>query len=211
MYIYNVTTNIEEALHVQWLHYMNHTHIPNMLATGKIVKAKMCKVMVKEQMGGITYSVQYTLQDLHTLQRFLKEDKDRLLEDAQKRFGNGSVSFDTQLEVIGGQQHKTSRPIIETLFAYGTLQDRATQNEIFGRALIGQADKLFGFRIADHKIEGTFAIIVASQKTADFAVGTAYSVTLPELYAADRYEGDSYRRVPVQLASGITAWAYTGN
>ena len=61
MYIYNVTTNIDEAAHDQWLEWMNKTHIPEVLATGKFLNAKMCRVLIEEEMGGRTYSVQFTV------------------------------------------------------------------------------------------------------------------------------------------------------
>ena len=56
MYIYNVTINVENAIHLQWLDWMKNSHIPAMLATNKFSKALMTKVMVEEEMGGITYS-----------------------------------------------------------------------------------------------------------------------------------------------------------
>ena len=66
MYIYNVTINIEESVHNQWLRWMKETHIPDVLATGKFFNAKMCKVLVEEEMGGVTYSIQYTTTDKKT-------------------------------------------------------------------------------------------------------------------------------------------------
>ena len=60
MYIYNVTTNIDETVHEQWVSWMQEVHIPEMLATGKFNSAKMCRVLIEEEMGGFTYSVQYT-------------------------------------------------------------------------------------------------------------------------------------------------------
>ena len=78
MYIYNVTINIEEEVHDEWLDWMKNEHIPDMLATGKFSKALMTKVLVDEEMGGITYSVQYTTQSKDTLQRYYNEDAGRL-------------------------------------------------------------------------------------------------------------------------------------
>ena len=46
MYIYNVTINVENAIHLQWLDWMKNSHIPAMLATNKFSKALMTKVMV---------------------------------------------------------------------------------------------------------------------------------------------------------------------
>lgn len=100
MYIYNVTINIEESAHNQWLQWMKETHIPDMLATGKFSKAKMCKVLVEEEMGGLTYSVQYTTADKDTLDRYYKEDADRLRQDITKRFAGKFVAFRTELEIV---------------------------------------------------------------------------------------------------------------
>ena len=100
MYIYNVTTNIENAVHDQWLQWMKETHIPDMLATGKFLSAKMCKVLVEEEMGGMTYSVQFTTANKETLQSYYDQDASRVREDALKRFPNQFVSFRTELEVV---------------------------------------------------------------------------------------------------------------
>ena len=58
MIIYNVTINIDESVHDKWLKWMRETHIPEVLETGKFLKAKMAKVLVEEEMGGITYYIQ---------------------------------------------------------------------------------------------------------------------------------------------------------
>ena len=66
MYIYNVTINIDDSAHKDWLKWMVDKHIPDMLATGKFLSAKMCKVLVDEEMGGTTYSIQYKTCLLYT-------------------------------------------------------------------------------------------------------------------------------------------------
>jgi hypothetical protein len=100
MYIYNVTTNIQDAVHDQWLIWMKETHIPDMLATGKFLSAKMCAVLVEEDMGGTTYSVQVTTVDTKTLEAYYEVDAPRLRQDALKLFANQFVSFRTELKVI---------------------------------------------------------------------------------------------------------------
>ncbi|WP_421810633.1 DUF4286 family protein [Flagellimonas sp.] len=103
MIIYNVTINIEESVHDEWLSWMQDKHLPDMLATGKFTHAKMVKVLVEEDMGGVTYSVQYTTKDKQTLESYYREDADRLRADAQKLFPNKFVAFRTELEVISQQ------------------------------------------------------------------------------------------------------------
>ncbi len=100
MYIYNVTTNIDESVHDEWIQWMKEIHIPDVLATGKFLNAKMSKVLMEEEMGGITYSVQFTTINRETLEKYYAEDAPILREDALKRFPNKFVSFRTELEII---------------------------------------------------------------------------------------------------------------
>lgn len=103
MLIYNVTINIDKSVHDEWLLWMRDKHLPDMLATGKFTHAKMVKVLVEEDMGGVTYSIQYTTKDRQTLELYYKEDAERLRGDAQKLFSNKFVAFRTELEVISQQ------------------------------------------------------------------------------------------------------------
>ncbi len=100
MYIYNVTINVEETIVSNWLSWMKETHIPKMLATGKFSKALMTKVLVEEEMGGITYSVQYTTDSKATLQKYYEEDAEKMRSDGSKRFAGKFVAFRTELEII---------------------------------------------------------------------------------------------------------------
>ncbi|QNJ97690.1 DUF4286 family protein [Constantimarinum furrinae] len=99
MYIYNVTINIENSVHDQWLEWMKSEHIPAMLDTGKFSKALMTKVQVEEEMGGVTYSIQYRTDSKETLQRYYEENADELR--AQSRVFEGKfVAFRTELEIV---------------------------------------------------------------------------------------------------------------
>ncbi|WP_103069743.1 DUF4286 family protein [Aquimarina sediminis] len=102
MYIYNVTINIEETIHDEWLNWMNEEHIPDMLATGKFSKALMTKVLIEEEMGGITYSVQYTTNSKETLQKYYDQDADQLRAKSN-RFAGKFVAFRTELEIVSEQ------------------------------------------------------------------------------------------------------------
>lgn len=102
MYIYNVTINIDETIHNEWLEWMKSKHIPDMLATGKFSKALMTRVLVEEEMGGMTYSVQYTTKTKAILQQYYAEDANRLRADS-KRFEGKFVAFRTELEIVSEQ------------------------------------------------------------------------------------------------------------
>ncbi len=98
-HIYNVTINIEEDIHDRWLLWMKEEHIPDMLATGKFSAAKMCRVLVEEEMGGLTYAVQYTTDSKETLEKYYREDADRL-RSKSAIFAGKFVAFRTELQII---------------------------------------------------------------------------------------------------------------
>jgi len=60
----------------------------------------MVRVLIEEEMGGITYSVQYITDSKETLQKYYLEDAPTLREEALQLFGDKMLSFRTELEVI---------------------------------------------------------------------------------------------------------------
>jgi hypothetical protein len=80
--------------------WMQHQHIPEMLATGKFSSAKMARVLIEEEMGGVTYSVQYATDSRETLQKYYLEEEPTLREEGLKLFGDKMLTFRTELEVI---------------------------------------------------------------------------------------------------------------
>lgn len=209
MYIYNVTINIDEAEHGNWLQWMTDNHIPDMLATGKFLEAKMSRIMVEEEMGGITYSIQYTTSDKETLERYLREDADRLRKDGMDRFAGKFVAFRTELEVVSLQSPEILGAT-EFIFTYGTLQDEIIQAAIYSRKLKGSSDILRGFRISNAKVADAYPVIVETGKESDQVEGVVYMITNKELLKTDAYEGVAYRRIKVTLDSGKESWVYLG-
>ena len=100
MILYNVTINIHESVHDQWMDWMQNKHIQEVLATGKFSSARMVKVLVEEEMGGTTYSIQYSTDSKETLQKYYDEDAPRLREEGNQLFGDKMLAFRTELELI---------------------------------------------------------------------------------------------------------------
>lgn len=100
MIIYNVTTNIHESVHSRWLDWMQNKHIPEILATKKFSSARIVKVLIEEEMGGTTYSVQYTTDCKDTLQKYYDEDAPAFRQEAIQLFGDKMLAFRTELELI---------------------------------------------------------------------------------------------------------------
>jgi len=99
MYIYNVTVNIDESIHDEWLKWIKE-HIPQVLGTGKFEKATLTRVLVEEEMGGVTYSIQYRSYSREALDAYYRQDAERLREKGLKKFADKMLAFRTELQII---------------------------------------------------------------------------------------------------------------
>ncbi len=99
MYIYNVTINIDQSIHAEWLTWIE-SHIPEVLATGRFLSAKMTQVLVEEEMGGVTYSIQYTAKTREDLDNYYKHDAEKLRTDGMKKFADKMLAFRTELKIV---------------------------------------------------------------------------------------------------------------
>lgn len=106
----------------------------------------------------------------------------------------------------------------ENLFSYGTLRYEKVQLGTFGRKLTGQPDHLPGYLLEKLKItdpeviaksgEEIHSIVQFSGNPEDQIPGMVFKISYEELLQADKYEVADYKRIQVQLASGILAWVY---
>ncbi|WP_166386141.1 MULTISPECIES: DUF4286 family protein [unclassified Polaribacter] len=99
MYIYNVTINIDETVHLEWLTWME-SHILKVLNTGKFTVAKLTEVLVEEEMGGRTYSIQYTANTREDLDDYYKHEAEILQQESLRKFGDKMLAFRTELRLI---------------------------------------------------------------------------------------------------------------
>ncbi|KIX21124.1 hypothetical protein SY27_10180 [Flavobacterium sp. 316] len=100
MIIYNVTINIDKSVHDQWLQWMRNKHIDDVLATGLFTSARMVKVLVDEEMGGTTYSVQYFTDSRSKLEDYYKNHAPRLRQEGFELFADKMLAFRTELEIM---------------------------------------------------------------------------------------------------------------
>ena len=99
MIIYNVTVNIEESIHDEWLEWIKN-HIPQVLATGKFIDARLTKVLVEEEMGGTTYAIQYKAKSREALESYYQNDAADLKQEGFIKFADKMLAFRTELEII---------------------------------------------------------------------------------------------------------------
>lgn len=105
MYIYNVTVNIEEAAHDEWLKWMKETHIPDVMETGMFLGNRMLEVMVEGE-NGRTYSIQYEVKDMETVMLYQQVYAPKLQQEHKDRFEGKFVAFRTMLRLEHTHQPK---------------------------------------------------------------------------------------------------------
>lgn len=103
MVIYNVTTHVEASVEEAWLKWMKGKHLPDMLATKKFIRSKIFKIINQEDLGGVSYAVQYHCKNKTLLDQYIQEHATLLRKEGEEKFGNRILYFRTELLLIEEQ------------------------------------------------------------------------------------------------------------
>ena len=99
MIIYNITANIDQSIHDEWLTWIKE-HIPQVLATGKFTEAKLTRILVEEEMGTKSYSIQFRAKSKEALEDYYTKDAKKLRQEGIARFADKMLTFRTELEIV---------------------------------------------------------------------------------------------------------------
>ena len=100
MIIYNVTINIDDSVHAEWLAWMKNSHIPNVMATGIFSAYKILRILGDEESGGHSYSIQYTCENLEKFKQYEDIYAPALRGEHNNKYKDKFVAFRTLLETI---------------------------------------------------------------------------------------------------------------
>ncbi len=102
MILYNVTINIDDEVHDEWLSWMKEVHIPDVMNTGHFVENKICKILAESE-GGVSYSIQYLCNSMDDLDAYQAKHAPRLQQEHTNRYSGRFAAFRTLLEVVHQQ------------------------------------------------------------------------------------------------------------
>ena len=97
MFIYNVTVNLADDIHANWLSWMKEKHIPDVMKTGCFMDNRILKVLYVEDEGH-TYSVQYSFLEMADIEKYQKEFAPALQAEHKQKFGEKYTAFRTLLQ-----------------------------------------------------------------------------------------------------------------
>jgi hypothetical protein len=101
MIIYNVTVNVSDDIHDEWLAWMREKHIPDVLATGFFSEHKLMKILSRQaDEEGFTYAVQYFCKNLNELDAYQKNFAPALQKEHTAKFEGKFAAFRTVMEIV---------------------------------------------------------------------------------------------------------------
>jgi hypothetical protein len=101
MLIYSVTVNVEASAEAEWLSWMQQTHIPEVMATGKFDSYAIHKLEEPQpEDDSASYNILYTCSSQELLEQYRRQDAPALQQEHNDRFGNRTVAFRVILERI---------------------------------------------------------------------------------------------------------------
>jgi len=100
LYIYNVTTQVKEFIHVEWLEWMRNDFIPEMIATELFSHYRIVKILDIDESDGPTYAIQYFTDNRAKYDQFVQLYSDKLSQKAFEKWKDKIFSFRSLMEVI---------------------------------------------------------------------------------------------------------------
>lgn len=99
MILYNVTVSIDPEVEQDWLDWMKSVHIPDVMATGCFLEARMSRVHGEEE-GGLTYAIGYVAPNQEKYDEYQKTHAPALQRDHTERYQGRFAAFRTILSII---------------------------------------------------------------------------------------------------------------
>lgn len=101
MIVYNVTLNVEDEIHEEWIEWMKTKHIPDVMNTGYFLESKIMHLLTRQPgETGKTYSIQYICENMKDLEEYQEKCAPELQKEHSDKFEGKFVSFRTLMETV---------------------------------------------------------------------------------------------------------------
>jgi hypothetical protein len=92
---------MEQSMAPEWLQWMQHVHIPEVMATGCFLSYRILKVLTNANDDeGVNYSIQYDAASMADYERYREQFAPAMQQQTKARYGERVLAFRTLLEVI---------------------------------------------------------------------------------------------------------------
>jgi len=100
MLIYNTSYMFDASFEEAFCQWMKEKYIPLLKETGTFVNSFFCKVMVKKEDNGITYSLQLHFKDQAHFERYLEKFEPKTEAIFKAKYQNYVLTFSSLLQEI---------------------------------------------------------------------------------------------------------------
>ncbi len=100
MILYNVTINIEPDIQEDWVQWMKHKHIPDVLNTGLFRGHYFFRIISNPQEEGLTYCIQYFLDNIRDYEKYQEKYAPALQKEVEERYKEKFVAARTIMKEV---------------------------------------------------------------------------------------------------------------
>ena len=100
MLIFNTTFLVSDKIHGSWMKWVHEEHIPFMIESKMLSKPQVAKIISVEDQDGTSYSVQFHVSDMLTLESWHIQFAKTFEQNFTQKFGTEVIFFATVLEII---------------------------------------------------------------------------------------------------------------
>jgi hypothetical protein len=100
MIVYNVTIKVFDAIHSNWLIWLQQEHIPQVLATACFTNYKILRLLEIDDSEGPTYAIQYYAESKALYNAYIEKHSENLRNASYAKWGNNFIAFRSVMQIV---------------------------------------------------------------------------------------------------------------
>ena len=100
MIIYNTTINVNDDIVDDFINWIKQKYIPKIIDTRLFIEVNLFEVLVEEEMGGITFSLQHSIRSIDDYNEFNEKYFQKFNKMFYDKFTNNYVTFSSILQKV---------------------------------------------------------------------------------------------------------------
>ncbi len=100
MFIYNLTTKIDNDIEMEWLRWQKETFIPAIMNTGLFYDLRFFKLLGQDESDGKTFIIQFYAEKKSLYEAYIIQHSERFIKKTINRWGGKFLVFQSLLESV---------------------------------------------------------------------------------------------------------------
>lgn len=100
MFIYNVTIKIDWSIHDDWVEWMLHEHMNEMVNTGCFTYSTLLRLLETDEKEGPTYAAQYFAESKADYNRYIEKYSTVIRQKYFDKWGDNFIAFRSLMQIV---------------------------------------------------------------------------------------------------------------